>query len=129
MLRMEIALILVIAFIAYVYLGAERKHTLLHRTFSVLLVALLVHLAFDGITIYTVNHLNTVPALLNEIVHRIFIWQEAFCHWHCHDDRGDYLCAAGYASHMADQRNGAYADDIGILSDAGKPGDSSGRAD
>ena len=72
MLRMEIALILVIAFIAYVYLGAERKHTLLHRIFSVLLVALLVHLAFGGITIYTVNHLDTVPALLNGTVHRIF---------------------------------------------------------
>lgn len=78
MLRMEIALILVIAFIAYVYLGAERKHTLLHRTFSVLLVALLVHLTFDGITIYTVNHLDTVPALLNEIVHRIFIGSMVF---------------------------------------------------
>ena len=78
MLRMEIALILVIAFIAYVYFGAERKHTLLHRIFSVLLVALLIHLAFDGITIYTVNHLNTVPALLNEIVHRIFIGSMVF---------------------------------------------------
>ena len=78
MLRMEIALILVIAFIAYVYFGAERKHTLLHRIFSVLLVALLVHLAFDGITIYTVNHLDTVPALLNGIVHRIFIGSMVF---------------------------------------------------
>ena len=63
MLRMEIALILVIAFIAYVYFGAERKHTLLHRFFSVLLVALLVHLAFDGITIYTVNHLDIFQML------------------------------------------------------------------
>ena len=78
MLRMEIALSLVVAFIAYVYFGADRKHTLLHRTFSGLLVVLLVHLVFDGITIYTVNHLDTVPALLNGIVHRIFIGSMVF---------------------------------------------------
>ena len=73
MLRMEIALSLVVAFIAYVYFGADRKHTLLHRTFSGLLVVLLVHLVFDGITIYTVNHLDSVPELVNLSVHAIYL--------------------------------------------------------
>ncbi len=78
MIRMEIALILVLAFIAYIYFGAERKHTLLHRTFSVLLVALIVNLIFDAATVYTVNHLDTVPALLNAILHRLFIGSMVF---------------------------------------------------
>ncbi|MDD6188490.1 MAG: histidine kinase [Clostridiales bacterium] len=73
MLRMEIALFLVLAFVAYIYFSAEKKYTKLHRTFSVMLVVVLIHLIFDGVTVYTVNHLETVPPLLNEIAHRIFI--------------------------------------------------------
>ena len=73
MLRMEIALFLVLAFVAYIYFSAEKKYTQLHRTFSVLLVIVLLHLIFDGITVYTVNHLQTVPRLLNDTFHRLFI--------------------------------------------------------
>ncbi|MGN0658401.1 MAG: sensor histidine kinase [Emergencia sp.] len=73
MLRMEIALFLIVAFVACIYFSAGRRHTPLHRTFSVLLVVVMIHLIFDGITVYTVNHLDTVPALLNTVVHRIFL--------------------------------------------------------
>ncbi|MDD6199825.1 MAG: histidine kinase [Firmicutes bacterium] len=73
MLRMEIALFLVLAFVAYIYFSAEKRYTGLHRTFSVLLVVVLLHLVFDGITVYTVNHLDTVPRLLNDLFHRLFI--------------------------------------------------------
>lgn len=73
MLRMEIALSLVVAFVAYMYFTAEKEHTALHKTFSVLLVAVLVHLALDGCTVYTVNHLDTVPMLLNGALHRLFL--------------------------------------------------------
>ena len=70
---MEIGLWFVLAIIAIVYFSAPRKQTLLHQTFSIILIAVLVHLVFDGVTVYTVNHLDTVPALLNELVHRIFL--------------------------------------------------------
>ncbi len=73
MIRMEIALILVLAFVAFMYFTAERKYTNLHRTFSVLLVSMLIHMSFDAITIYTVNHLESVPVFLNDILHRFFI--------------------------------------------------------
>lgn len=73
MLRMEIALFLVLALVAYMYFSAERKSSPLHRTFSVLLVTALVHLVFDALTIYTVNHLDTVPRFLNDTLHRFFI--------------------------------------------------------
>ena len=73
MLRMEIALFLVIAFVAYIYFSAEKERSELHRTFSVLLVVVLFHLVFDGVTVYTVNHLETVPRFLNDTFHRLFI--------------------------------------------------------
>ena len=73
MLRMEIALLLVLAFVAYVYFSAERQHTPLHRTFSALLVTIQIHLLFDAATVYTVNRLETVPLLLNDTLHRLFI--------------------------------------------------------
>ena len=73
MLRMEIALFLVLAFVAIVYFSAGRRHTPLHQTFSILLIVVLCHLVFDGITVYTVNHLETVPRLWNDAFHRLFI--------------------------------------------------------
>lgn len=73
MLRMEIGLFLVLSFVAYMYFSAGRKNSPLHRTFSGLLIAVLVHLIFDAATVYTVNHLDTVPLLLNDILHRFFI--------------------------------------------------------
>ena len=41
MVRMEIALILVVASVAYMYFSAQKEQTALHRTFSVLLVVVL----------------------------------------------------------------------------------------
>ena len=73
MLRMEIALFLVLAFVAYVYFSAEKKHSELHRTFSVLLIVVLIHLTLDGVTVYTVHHLDAVPRFLNDAVHRLFL--------------------------------------------------------
>lgn len=73
MLRMEIALFLVLAFIACIYFSAGRKNTPLHKTFSLLLLAALVHLVLDGVTVYTVHHLEAVPRFLNDAVHRLFL--------------------------------------------------------
>ena len=53
------------------------EHARLHRRRARqalgLLVAVLVHLALDGCTVYTVNHLDTVPMLLNGALHRLFL--------------------------------------------------------
>ena len=73
MLRMEIALFLILAFVAYIYFSAEKERTALHGTFSVLLVTVLVNLALDGATVYTVHHLDSVPGLFNDILHRLFL--------------------------------------------------------
>ena len=73
MMRMEIALILVLVFVAFMYFGAGKRNTPLHKTFSALLAITPLHLAFDAATVYTVNHLETVPPILNEILHRLFV--------------------------------------------------------
>ena len=73
MLRMEIALCLVVTLVAYMYFSTEKENSALHRSFSVLLVAVPVHLALDGATVYTVNHLDVVPELFNDILHRLFL--------------------------------------------------------
>ena len=73
MIRMEVALILILCLVAILYFSTFRQKNTLHNIFSVLLVVVLINLIFDAITIYTVNHLDTIPALINEILHRIFI--------------------------------------------------------
>ena len=73
MLRMEIALVLVLGFVAYMYDSAEQTRTALHRTFSAPLAATLVHLVFDALTLYTVTHLDSVPKWLNGGLHRLFV--------------------------------------------------------
>ena len=73
MLRMEIALILVNAFIAYMYFSAGKKSSLLHKIFSGILVFMMIHLVLDAATVYTVNHLDDIPLMFNNILHRFFI--------------------------------------------------------
>lgn len=73
MLRMEIALFLVMLLVSNIYFSAERRQTELHKTFSLLLILVQANLVFDGITLYTVNHLDQVPDFLNAFLHRCFI--------------------------------------------------------
>ena len=73
MIRMEIACFLVLGMVALMYFPAQKKQSKLHQTFSILLIVSLIHLLFDAITIYTVNHLNTVSPLLNDFLHRMFM--------------------------------------------------------
>lgn len=78
MIRMEIALILILIFVAYMYFSAQKKHSLLHKTFSVLLIACIIHLVYDALTVYTVNHLDTIPQPVNDILHRLFVGTMVF---------------------------------------------------
>ena len=37
------------------------------------MIVVLIHLVLDGVTVYTVHHLEAVPRLLNDMVHRLFL--------------------------------------------------------
>lgn len=73
MLRMEIACFIILAFVALLYFSARRQHTKMHKTFSAILIVVLIHLIFDGATLYSVNHLDTIPRWINDSLHRVFI--------------------------------------------------------
>ena len=73
MIRMEIACFLVIAFMSFVYFSAKRERSEIHRVFSVELIVSMVHIFFDGVTIYTVNNMDRVPEWGNVLAHRLFI--------------------------------------------------------
>lgn len=73
MIRMEIACFFVIAFMAVIYFSAKRERTKIHNTFSAILIVSMIHLILDGATVYTVNHLYSIPLWLNDILHRLFI--------------------------------------------------------
>lgn len=73
MIRMEIACFLVIAFMAVMYFTAKREKTRLHRIFSAVLILSMIHLILDGVTIYTVNHLDSIPIWANTVIHRLFL--------------------------------------------------------
>ena len=73
MLRMEVACLSVVIFMAIMYFSAEKKKTRINSVFSALLMLSIVNLIFDGITVYTVNHLDAIPIWMNNCFHRIFI--------------------------------------------------------
>lgn len=73
MIKLQICCMMIILFIATVYFRAKRVKTYSHILFSVSLGTMIVNLLFDMITVYTVNHLSTVPAWVNRICHFFFL--------------------------------------------------------
>lgn len=73
MIRMEIACFLVLALMAVMYFTAKREKTKIHKVFSAILLLSMVHLVLDGTTIYTVNHLESIPLWVNSVIHRLFL--------------------------------------------------------
>ena len=73
MLRMEMACFMVLLFMGILYFAVKHEKTKLHRVFSALLIVSMLHLGFDALTVYTVNHMDVVPVWLNDLAHRLFI--------------------------------------------------------
>lgn len=72
MIRMEVASLLVLLILAYMYFSAKRECTKLDTCFSEMLILSIVNLLLDGVTVYTVNHLEIVPIPVNDTLHRLF---------------------------------------------------------
>ena len=64
---------IIVLFIAAIYFQAKRVRSYSHILFSISLGASLFNLLFDMITVYTVNHLESVPAWINRIAHNLFL--------------------------------------------------------
>ncbi len=73
MIRMEIACILIMLFIAGIYFKAAREKSAIHKIYSAILVVLPIYLVFDAITVLTVARLDTFPRFWNDTFHRIYL--------------------------------------------------------
>lgn len=73
MIKLEVCCLLIILFMAAVYFSARRVKSYSHILFSISLGTVIFNLLFDMITVYTVNHLNSVPAWINRICHICFL--------------------------------------------------------
>lgn len=72
-IRFQIAAICFFAIILFSYIRMQKMASWSTRVFNCMLVGASVNLVFDIITVYTVTHMDTVPAWLNDLCHRIFV--------------------------------------------------------
>lgn len=73
MYKLQICCLIIVLFIAAVYLPVKRIKSYSHILFSVSLGVTAFNLVFDTITVYTVNHLSTVPVWVNRWCHILFL--------------------------------------------------------
>lgn len=71
--KLQVCCLTIILFIAGVYFRAKRERTCSHIIFSVSLWTCVFCIVFDIITVYTVNHLDSVSPVFNRIAHDLFM--------------------------------------------------------
>ena len=73
--KLQIGCMLIVIYIAFIYFRERYAYKVKKKeiVFELLLFTGIVSIAFDGITAYTVNRLNKVPVLLNDIFHACYI--------------------------------------------------------
>ncbi|MGN0578227.1 MAG: HD-GYP domain-containing protein, partial [Ruminiclostridium sp.] len=74
-IRLQLGCLVVLLYVGFIYIKECRRfHRRLNETlFDELLIIGIISIIFDGATQYTVNHLDTVPPLLNRILHVLFL--------------------------------------------------------
>lgn len=72
-IRGEFGCMCIVSYIAWTYFSVKRRKTIAHRLFSALLIVSLINFVFDMVTVYTVNHGDEVPLIVNRAVHVIFV--------------------------------------------------------
>lgn len=72
--KLQIGCLLIISYIAFLYARDRRRYEEKIRPtpFDGLLALGILSLTLDGVTAWTVNHLDTVPAMLNRVLHLLF---------------------------------------------------------
>ena len=73
--KLQIGCMLIVIYIAFIYFRERCAYKVKKKeiVFELLLFTGIFSIAFDGITAYTVNQLNKVPVLLNDIFHACFL--------------------------------------------------------
>lgn len=73
MVRLQFACLVMLIFIAVIYWSIRRVKSYSHRLFSVSLILSIIYTINDMISVYTVNHLETVHPVVNRFVHNLFM--------------------------------------------------------
>ena len=77
--KLQIGCFIITVFIMILYFSVKRISTRSHKVYAALLIVSVLYLMFDRVTVYTVNHIETVPALWNQIMHRCFLMSLVAC--------------------------------------------------
>ena len=81
-IRLQIGCIAILCYIAYSFFSVKRRKTYVHILFTFIIGFSFFNLLCDIATVYTVNHLETVPNFLNHFLHILFVGSTAaviFC--------------------------------------------------
>lgn len=70
--KLQVGCLLVILYIVITYIKATHRKISCNRYFDVLLAVAPWAVFFDGLTAWTVNHMNIVPEYVNRTAHLIF---------------------------------------------------------
>ena len=73
-IRFQIAAICFLVIILYSYLRMHKLSSWSTRMFNKVLVGACINLGFDILTVYTITHMDTVPAWFNSLCHRLFVF-------------------------------------------------------
>ena len=68
-----IGCIIIVSVIAYLFFSIKRKNTKMHRIYGAMILTALMHLLAEQGALYTLTHMETVPAWINRGVHQIFL--------------------------------------------------------
>ena len=77
--KLQTGCFIITIFIMILYFSVKRTVTRSHKLYSLLLILSLFYLVFDRITVYTVNHISKVPAVWNQLMHRLFLMSLVAC--------------------------------------------------
>jgi len=73
MYKTQVACVIFILYIGILYFRSPSKKTGASKWFVALLTCSFLQLIFDALSVYTVNHLETVSPILNRIIHIVFL--------------------------------------------------------
>ena len=73
--KLQIGCLIIVLYISYIYLKNkfQSKDKLRWKLFDSIILFSIIYLIFDVLTVYTVNHLDSVSVFTNTIFHHIFL--------------------------------------------------------
>lgn len=73
--KLQIGCMLIVLYVAFIYYRERCAYKVKQkeRIFEILLYTGIISIAFDGVTAYTVNHLDKIPMTVNAVLHACFL--------------------------------------------------------